>query len=159
MVTALQCPSCDHRHALGPRASGETFRCESCGRLLKVPASVAAPPAASTRDAPTQAVARVPPSERTITDDGARRRPPTARVPRFLRLLVWMVALPLGLLVVGAAGRAAGLLTIGQAVDVFVGAGWSRFVPPLLVLPVWAGVTAALAHVLSEALGRLLRRH
>ena len=46
MATALQCPSCGHKHRLdGPR-SESSFACSSCGQTLKVPAQFIAAPKA-----------------------------------------------------------------------------------------------------------------
>lgn len=109
------------------------------------------------------ATTRVPPSqrgdvvvERTRALDLPRvgRRSP---VPLLVRALVWVVAIPVGLLPIVVGGRATGLLTMERAVDLFVGVGWGRFLPPLLVIPVWAAFSATVAHVAIEALARVVR--
>jgi hypothetical protein len=78
-------------------------------------------------------------------------------VPRVVRMIVWVVAMPAGLLPVAVVARITGALSVDAAADIFIGVGWGRFVPVLLILPVWAAVSATLAHLTIEGLGRLLR--
>lgn len=177
MATALQCPECGHRHRLDG-LSGRSFRCESCGRLLKVPESLqgAGSPAGAragrARDPDaTQVVAtaggghsggtgattavKVPPSQRPAGGSSARAG---TRVPRTLRALVWAFALPLGLVPVLLLGRITGFLSINRVLDVYLGGGATRFLPPLVILPFWAAGTATFAHVGIEGIGRVRRR-
>jgi hypothetical protein len=178
VAKALQCPECGERHPLDEVVGTTTFRCRECGRLLKVPAeALSAVGVGGRADAPTKATGRVPPSERDAgvaseTANGQGRLPPSERgvplraepsrravstVPRVVRMIVWVVAMPAGLLPVAVVARITGALSVDAAADIFIGVGWGRFVPVLLILPVWAAVSATLAHLTIEGLGRLLR--
>lgn len=170
VAKALQCPDCGHRHPLGEVADLRTFRCRECRRLLKVPRGAeeaAVSPNGGRRgeeDATMQVKAerpdakRVPPSQRRDAIAVQRRRAgdvaPRRGISRAARVVVWTIAVPVGLVPVLLVGRAVGLLTVDRAIDVFVGVGVGRFLVPLLVLPVWAAVAATLAHVTIEWLER-----
>jgi hypothetical protein len=67
---------------------------------------------------------------------------------------VWVVALPLGLVATVVPLGALGMLHIDQAIDIFAGAGPRRFAILLVVLPLWAAVSATLAHLVLEGLTR-----
>lgn len=106
---------------------------------------------------------KVPPSQRGDTARIERTRSRSSRaagrvrsrVPRTLRVLVWIVAMPVGLVPVLLIGRVAGLFTLDTAIDVFVGTGIGRFVPVLLLVPMWAAASASLAHFTIEGLARV----
>jgi hypothetical protein len=80
-------------------------------------------------------------------------------LPLWLRILVWVVALPLGLVIVGVPAREAGYLTSQKLLDVIVKHDLDRFVPIVVIVALWALVTALLVTVLVEG-GRwwMLRR-
>ncbi|MBI2168856.1 MAG: hypothetical protein HYU28_05055 [Actinobacteria bacterium] len=109
--------------------------------------------------------AKVPPSQRgsAVRDQAAKLGAdpgpnPAAGTPplsRVVRVLVWMAAVPSGLVPVAILGRLFGVLTMDRAVDVFLGIGWDRFVPPLVLLPIWAAASATVAHLALEGLARL----
>lgn len=82
--------------------------------------------------------------------------PPTGsgRVPAPVRFLVWLVALPAGVVVALVPLRVLGLLDLDDAIDVFAGTGLGRFAVLLVLLPLWAGVSATLAHLALEGLAR-----
>lgn len=88
----------------------------------------------------------------------ARPDPPipadAGRVPALVRLLVWLVALPAGVVVAVAPLRVLGLLDLDVAIDVFAGTGLGRFAVLLVLLPLWAGVSATLAHLALEGSAR-----
>jgi hypothetical protein len=65
-----------------------------------------------------------------------------------------LVALPLGLVATAVPLRVLGVLDIDQAIDIFAGAGAGRFAVLALVLPLWAGASATLAHLVLEGLTR-----
>ncbi len=183
VAKALECPDCGHRHPLDS-VDGETFRCGECHRMLKVPPRAlpetpagngqvagerthvmeqAAPP----DDPDATRPVKVPPSQRRGAAGAASREvreeradpvATTASVPRFARVLVWMVALPAGFVPVVVVGRLTGLFEVDSAIDVFVGVGPGRFVPLLLMLPTWAALTATIAHFGIEGLGRFRSR-
>ena len=88
-------------------------------------------------------------------DDAGRRE----GLPLGLRILVWVIALPLGLLIVGLPARSAGYLTSQKLLDVIVKHDVGRFVPIVVIVALWALVTALLVTGLVEG-GRwwMLRR-
>ncbi|HSO97120.1 MAG TPA: hypothetical protein VLV81_13890 [Acidimicrobiia bacterium] len=209
MAQALQCPNCGTKKRLDGVAS-DTFRCEECGQVLKVPptarrASSAsaspAPPGGGTappprRKAPspgadpgaapparTAAVAAppvvvAPPSDRHAgtsvlpADDGpeppaAPRRgagkPPRDALPLAIRLGAWVLAVPIGLAIIGIPARSLGYLTSQKLLDVIVKHNLSRFVPLLVIVVLWALATTILVEIFIEG-GRWLmlrrrRRH
>ncbi len=193
MARALQCPSCGTTKQLDGVTS-DTFRCDQCGQVLKVPAAarhasaldgppapprrranpsppapeppapprrnpapapvVAAPPAATA----TRAVA--PPRGRPPA--GAEPPPPARKAPRsnlplWLRIGAWVLAVPIGLVIVGVPARQLGYLTSQKLLDVFVKHSLSRFVPLLVIVVLWALATTVLVEILIEG-GRLLMR-
>ena len=199
MARALQCPACGTTKQLDgvPR---DTFRCEQCGQVLKVPAAARSgavassgtaappprrrpsptvtandppePPPRRTAAAPAPVVA-TPPSV-TATDDVAApraqppagseppppaRKPPRGTLPLWVRIGAWVIAVPLGLLIVGVPARSLGYLTSQKLLDVFVKHTLSRFVPLLVIVVLWALATTILVEILIEG-GRwlMLRR-
>jgi len=95
MARALECPACGHRHRLDTIPDSDTFRCEQCGQVLKVPTGVSsqpdAPPPPARSSAPparTGAPAPVAPPPRRTTnapaDDATRdaTREATRDAPR-----------------------------------------------------------------------------
>ena len=77
------------------------------------------------------------------------------RVPWWMRLLVWIVAVPLAFLVVFLFAIAIGVFTNGQLTDLFLATGSSRYWPVVRLLPFVALLTAALVQVGVYALARL----
>ena len=71
-------------------------------------------------------------------------------LPLWLRITVWVIALPLGLLVVGLPARQLGYLTSQKLLDVIVKRDLGRFVPIIVVVALWALVTAVLVTILIE---------
>src|SRR4051794_37954484 len=122
----LQCPDCGHRHDLAALGDVHTFRCDDCGRALKVPPQFR--DEGDTADAPLRDASAVPPLDTTIRQpavapvpepvpqraaDSPRTRSPAApatgvsrrdrehpRVPIYWRLLIWLFAIPVGLVLV-----------------------------------------------------------
>jgi hypothetical protein len=185
----LQCPDCGHRHDLAALGDVHTFRCEQCGRALKVPAqfrngSDAAPPAApaaaaaarSPAPAPIdetvrQPAVRVPPPEpEPVTEDEPTVRKPAGataparragrtKVPIYWRLLIWLFAIPIGLvLVFQVIARKLGWLTRDELIDAFTAGGWDRFRPIAQLLPLAAFVIAVIVTGAVYGLERLYRR-
>jgi hypothetical protein len=72
-------------------------------------------------------------------------------------VLIWVVAVPLGFLLVFGATRALGFLSQRQLEDTFLLAGWSRFWPIVRVLPFWALITTLLVHFGNIGIVRLQR--
>jgi hypothetical protein len=85
-------------------------------------------------------------------------RPPRADADgpsRFVRVLVWVVALPIALVAVGIPARKAGYLTGQKLLDVIVKHDLGRFVPLVVIVALWALVTAALVTLFLAAVSRL----
>jgi hypothetical protein len=80
-------------------------------------------------------------------------------LPLVLRVLAWVVALPLSLAIVGLPARKLGYLSSQRLLDVFVESGTDRFVPLAVVVVLWGLVTAVVVTLLVEG-GRhwMLRR-
>ena len=80
---------------------------------------------------------------------GSSRRKVRAQsgvIPFWMRLLVWLIAVPLGFVIVFGVARGLGFLTQTQLEDVFLESGWDRFWPVARLLPFVALVTAAIVH-------------
>src|SRR4051812_47539305 len=131
MAPVLQCPDCKTKHPLDAVGDVTSFPCSGCGRTLKVPevarAHVAAVPAAAPVMVPPEATRVVPVAappliaeppmsvpEPTPAPAPARRR---ADVPWWMRLLLWVVAVPLSFLIVFSIARMSGLFTHDQLTD------------------------------------------
>jgi hypothetical protein len=180
MAKALQCPACGNKHPVSALPDAPTFRCEQCGRALKVPAQVrparvTAARAARERDAdrtatmpaPARApsgqaggggVAAPPTPAPAAPQREAARPPPRPGVMWPLRLLAWLVALPVGLLAVVWPARELGFLSGQRLLDVVVGTGWGRYWRVLAIAPAWALVTAVLVQLMVFGLRKLSAR-
>jgi hypothetical protein len=148
MATALQCPDCGQDQPL-EQVSGTTFRCRRCGRLLaapRLPARAVIPPRAGGGDDRTVAVA-------PVAREWRPTRPPP-ELPPPLRALVWVLALLAGLVLAAIPLRAIGWLSVDDVLDAFAGSGLGRWGILLVFLPLWAGISASLAHFALEALTR-----
>jgi hypothetical protein len=77
---------------------------------------------------------------------------------RWIRFLLWIVAVPLGFVIVFAFARAVGMLNSNQLQDVVITDGWKRFVPLARLLPFVALVTAGLVQGAVYGLTRLRER-
>jgi hypothetical protein len=109
--------------------------------------STTPPPAARTGGAPPS-VPRSSPNGST----GGREV-----LPLWLRVVAWVVALPLGLLIVGIPARQAGYLSSQKLLDVIVKRDLGRFVPLLVIVALWALVSALLVTLFIEG-GRRFRQ-
>ena len=79
-------------------------------------------------------------------------------LPLPLRILAWLVALPLGLAIVGIPARKAGYLSSQKLLDVIVKSDMSRFVPIVVIIILWALVSAALVTLFVEGGRRVMAR-
>jgi len=114
--------------------------------VLSAPAAVVPAPGAVPPIAP-------PPSR----DPGAGSGRDALPLP--LRILVWIIALPIGLAIVGIPARGAGYLSSQKLLDVIVKHDLSRFVPLVVIVALWALVTALLVTLFVEGGRRwMLRR-
>ena len=165
MAPVLLCPECGAKHPLDT-VGGSAFPCKGCGRTLKVPqqvpaAAAAAAPRGADPDLPwprpsapdptstrvlstTPPPPSVPPAERAAPKRRARPRDPVPA--RWLRFVLWIVAVPLGFIIVFAFARAFGMLNSTQVEDVVITEGLSRFWPIARLLPFVALVTAGIVH-------------
>ena len=71
-------------------------------------------------------------------------------LPLWMRVGVWVVALPLGLAIVGIPARQAGYLSSQKLLDVIVKRDLSRFVPIIVIIALWALASAVLVTLLVE---------
>ena len=168
-MPSLQCPDCGERHALDGLAGAAAFRCRGCDRVLKVPEQFRQPaaPAAATgarevppaeppveppvpapraqRAADLYAAAELPSGDQAVPEAAPARR---GAVPLalWLRLAIWVIAVPLGALLVFGVAQALGLLTSRQLLDTFLESGNDRFGAVARLIPFWAVVSAALVH-------------
>jgi hypothetical protein len=71
-------------------------------------------------------------------------------VPAAVRAPVWVLALALGFVVSAALLRAVGLLDVDSVLDAFGGEGVSRYSVLLVLLPLWAVLSAGAAHLVLE---------
>jgi hypothetical protein len=142
MAPVLQCPDCGQKHPIDAIGDVPAFRCKGCGRMLKLPEQlrVAKPDEAP----PPPAV--FPPRPVPPTMRERRKGPVGNELPRFVRVLIWFVAVPLGFVLVFGTTRALGLLSQRQLEDAFLLSGWNRFWPIVRVLPFWALITAVIVH-------------
>jgi hypothetical protein len=176
---AIQCPSCGRKHGVSGLPDAPTFKCENCGQPLKVPSQFRPSVMASSRhvlpsDAPHPDSTSVLPSRPApaaapaAASAAKAARPataprPSADAPRTdavalpLRVLAWVVALALGLVVTIWVARVTGWLSGDRLVDVFVGTGITRYIRVIAVAPVWALFTTLLLTLFLEG-GRALAR-
>lgn len=184
MGKAIQCPACGRKHRVSALPDAPTFRCESCGQPLKVPAqfrpsvmtssrhvrppdSPRAESTAALAPRPGRPAASVAPVAASAPPVAARPRrmsrppagvaAPTDTVPLPLRVLAWVFALPLGLIVTLWAARVTGWLSGDRLVDVFTETGWERYIRVIAIAPVWALSTTLFLTLFLEG-GRALAR-
>ena len=155
----LECPDCGRRQDVALLDGAPTFRCEGCGRPLKVPAQLQL----QSRPDPTRVQPAVGPSARSGGASGAasagvgRAGPRDVGVALWKRLLVWIVAVPVGLGVVFGIAKLLGWITTNQLLDTFTATGWSRFAPLAKILPLSALLIATIVQVSVTALERRAR--
>jgi uncharacterized membrane protein len=70
---------------------------------------------------------------------------------------VWVVAFGLAFVVTIVGLKQAGLLGVNTAIDLYAGTGVHRFGVLLIMLPLWALLSAVIAHFSLEALARRRR--
>ena len=173
MAKALECPACGAQHSVDGREPSSTFRCDSCGQALKVPASVVVaqaasgarnvtpPPRRRTGAAPAREIVGAT-ATLSATDTGNGGRPAEPAPPRaptpaprtrahwYWRLAAWVVAVPLAFVVTALPSYEFGLIRKDDVLDVFVGSGTGRYTRLAVFTLVWALVTAVLVQLLEE---------
>jgi hypothetical protein len=70
---------------------------------------------------------------------------------------VWVGAFGFGLLVTAFILRKMGILDVNRVIDLYAGSGPGRFGVLLLLLPMWALLSATVAHLSLEALAKRRR--
>ena len=112
------------------------------------------PPGASTAtDAP---VMPVTPAVAPTSQRAPRPSRPRDAVPgRWLRFSLWIVAVPLGFVIVFGLAQVIGVLNSNQLEDVAIDVGVARFIPIARLLPFVALVTAGLVQLGVYGLTRL----
>jgi hypothetical protein len=154
MAPVLQCPDCGTKHPIDVASNAAAFRCSGCGRTLKVPEQFRAAPEPRTR--------MLTPERAPSPNGGLSRRRVRAQagvVPFWMRFLFWIVAVPLGFVIVFGLARAFGILSSDQLEDVFLEDTWDRFWPVARLLPFVALVTASIVHVSVLYVSRWRARH
>jgi hypothetical protein len=80
-------------------------------------------------------------------------------VPAAIRAPVWVLSLILGFVVSAALLRVVGLLDVDSVLNAFAGEGVGRYSVLLVLLPLWAVLSAGAAHLVLEwVAGRRERR-
>jgi hypothetical protein len=149
MAPVLQCPDCKTKHPLDAIGDRVAFPCDGCGRTLKVPemARATSAPAAEAPAPPPREPTQVMPVAAPEPPPAAAPPPPPpaptvgtarAKVSWWMRLLLWIFAVPVSFLIVFFVARASGFFTHEQLTDVFLANGRSRFVPLARLLPIVA---------------------
>jgi hypothetical protein len=67
---------------------------------------------------------------------------------------VWAAAFVLGLLVSAVVLRKMGVLSVNTAIDLYAGSGLGRFAILVVLLPLWALMSALIAHFSLEGLAK-----
>ena len=99
-----------------------------------------------------------PPKSAPAKSAKARAATPRTALPWPLRLLAWVVAIPLGLALVGIPARKAGYLSSQKLLDIVIERDLDRYLPLAVIVVLWALVTALLVQLLVEGGGWLMRR-
>lgn len=131
-------------------------------RVRPVPiATAVANPNAGFDAESTRAVGQVDGSAPGAAIPPRSSRRPVARlgpVPWWMRLVLWIVAVPLSFMIVFLLARAFGLFTSNQLSDLFLASNTSRFWPAARLLPFVALVTAGLVQAGVFGLARMRGR-
>jgi hypothetical protein len=122
-------------------------------------------------DLPTQMVPPAVPSGAAAgaaTATGTAKRPSVGWVqplragrpalPTGIRVPVWAAAFGLGLMITAFVLRKIGILSVNAIIDLYAGSGLGRFGILLILLPMWAALSATMAHLSLEALAKRRQR-
>ena len=166
---AFPCAGCGRvlkvPEGVGPRAGAASTPdpdAPPTPRPVPVATAVSRPGGASADPAATRAIPAIDEQAQALGALSGRvgRRPVArlGRVPWWMRLLLWFVAVPLAFLVVFFVARAFSLFTSNQLSDLFLANDTSRFWPVARLLPFVALVTASFVHGGVYLLARLRGR-
>jgi hypothetical protein len=122
-------------------------------------------------DLPTQMVPSAVPTGAAAgaaTTTGTAKRPSVGWVqplragrpnlPTGIRVPVWTAAFGLGLVITAFVLRKIGILSVNAIIDLYAGSGLGRFGILLILLPMWAALSATMAHLSLEALAKRRQR-
>ncbi len=156
MARAIRCGECGAANPLSTQVGETTQGCQKCGVTIVIP------PGAQSRRASDRPPRRTPPpvpvnnrspqkvqAPLPVATTGATPAGPRSR-PWWLRILAWVIALPLALIIVGIPARAAGYLTSQKLLDVIIKHDLSRFFPVLLIILLWTIATVILVTLIVE---------
>jgi hypothetical protein len=137
----------------------ETPQPKKSVKLSKAPADAAAAIPAQTAAMTSTPVARPQAPTAAGRGNGPAKKPSRDALPLPIRLGAWLLAIPLGLILIGVPSRKLGYLTGQKMLDVIVKHDLARFVPLLVIVALWALATAILVEAFCEG-GRwwMLRR-
>lgn len=91
---------------------------------------------------------------RTMVGRLELRRPAPPTLPAGIRIPVWTAAFGVGLVITAFVLRKMGILSVNAVIDLYAGAGLGRFGILLILLPMWAALSATIAHLSLEALAK-----
>lgn len=91
---------------------------------------------------------------RTMVGRLELRRPGPSVLPAGIRVPVWTAAFGVGLVITAFVLRKMGILSVNAVIDLYAGAGLGRFGILLILLPMWAALSATIAHLSLEALAK-----
>lgn len=147
------------------RDPGEVGAPRSQSPVERTQAMPKVPPLAPTHAAPGAQVPIVPPGGGWPAVGGATAgaaagaTPEPRHPPLILRLALWVIALPLGSIIVFGLASSFGVLTKSQLEDTFLLAGWGRFIPIARLLPFCALATALIVQLGEFGLEQLRARN
>jgi len=155
MARAIRCGECGAANPLSTQVGETTQGCQKCGVTIVIPPGAQSrrasdrparrtPPPAPVNNRSPQKVQAPPVAATVATPAGPRSR------PWWLRILAWVIALPLALIIVGIPARAAGYLTSQKLLDVIIKRDLSRFFPVLLIILLWTIATVILVTLIVE---------
>jgi len=106
-------------------------------------------------DGPTaRAATATRPVRRTPVAWAELRRAGQPVLPTGIRVPVWAAAFGLGLVITAFVLRKVGILSVNAVIDLYAGTGLGRFGILLIILPMWAALSATMAHLSLEALAK-----
>jgi len=161
----FRCTSCGQTLRV-PSQARESSRAASGGGAGIAPPPRRRPDGGAPAPVPAATVTATVPARGTASDAGSgagaaegpeprRRRPPAAageraRVRWWWRLLAWVVAVPLGLVITAISAYDLGWIKKNDLLDVFIGSGTGRYTHLAVGTVVWALVTALLVQLFVE---------
>lgn len=150
-------PGAGTRDARSARLAGRGSR----GSALTGPPTGAPPTDLPTQMVPPTAAAGT--AARGATPGAVRRTPVAWRelrragrpvLPAGIRVPVWAAAFGVGLMITAFVLRKVGILSVNAIIDLYAGTGLGRFGILLVLLPMWAALSATIAHFSLEALAK-----